>query len=693
MALVAKVNTVTVPTGRIRLHDAENDGVGGLTGSADGTGSQGQIVFDDPDHTLGLQGFDFVTVDETDCTDAPRLFTGYLADRTTSRGKYPTDGGRQIDATINDPNTLLTWLLIGDDGKRPAETRAARIAWLMGSDWWPPNVFDVGWIVPGSHNFEEADYRRQYASDVLSDILETYQTFFVRYDQDSARLGLFYGAANSSLVASPLSISNDPDDILFDSYDDDLSAITVFPPLIDASSVQDPSSVFSLVDLSYTGGDLRQEDTATTAQFFSTVGPRGVAIDESRIGKATTAQNFVNSYLAQDADEDETVTCSLILPSYKVGLIDAGDRISAKFVHLDGYEDFKDTRVKSRTLRTVEGRRDLYLMTLELNDRGPFGKGGGGGGGSNPPPVVFPPGQSTPSVVQTGCAYALGGGVDLVFDNPVSVGHTVVIGIVWRDGTTSLTTVDTDPGGAHNYVTFTQIARTTIHSVATQETVLAYRVVTSSDLIGGGRTYHVGNGAGSGRPKLLAWELADVGAPNASVSVTNNAGTLTLPSLTASGVGIAIGIVGAGVDCLATLTTTPTADHVYIENGDHIWQMIGGLDKLFTSAGSAAYAWTGVACGGAGGDNTNSGSAAFFPSAVAATPPSPGQQNNRPELVTMSGVNGTTLWPFADGTLRVIYDTVDQTAAIVSYDGAAGTFVMPSAPPLGTQVFVEYKGR
>jgi hypothetical protein len=692
MALVAKVNTVTVPTGRIRLHDAENDGIGGLTGSADGTGSQGQIVFDDPDHTLALQGFDFVTVDETDCTDAPRLFTGYLADRTTSRGKYPTDGGRQIDATINDPNTLLTWLLIGADGKRPAETRAARIAWLMGSDWWPPNVFDVGWIVPGSHDFEEADYRRQYASDVLSDILETYQTFFVRYDQDSEQLGLFYGAANSSLVASPLSISNDPDDILFDSYDDDLSAITVFPPLIDASSVQDPSSVFSLVDLSYTGGDLRQEDTGTTAQFFSTVGPRGVAIDESRIGKATTAQNFVNSYLAQDADEDETVTCSLILPSYKVGLIDAGDRISAKFVHLDGYEDFKDTRVKSRTLRTVEGRRDLYLMTLELNDRGPFGKGGGGGGGSNPPPTTFPPGESTPSVVQTGCGHALGAQAPLLFDNPVSVGHIVVVGVVWRDGVTDLN-ADIDPGASHTTVPFTQITRTTIHGISTQETCFAYRVVTSADLAYGGRTYYFGSGAGSGRPKIIAWELAGVAAPNASVSVTNHTGALTFPSLAISGTGIAIGVVGAGVDCAASYTTSPASDHYYIENGDSFFKIVLGNDALFTSPTSVAYAANGVACGGAGGDDSNDGGVAFFPSAVAATPPAPGQQNNRPEIATMTGANGTTLWPFADGTLKVIYDTVDQTAAIVSYDGAAGTFVMPSAPPLGTQVFVEYKGR
>jgi hypothetical protein len=607
MALVAKVNTVTVPTGRIRLHDAENDGIGGLTGSADGTGSQGQIVFDDPDHSLTLSGFDFVTVDETDCTTAPRLFTGYLADRTTSRGKYPTDGGRQIDATINDPNTLLTWLLIGADGKRPPETRTARIAWLMGSDWWPPNVFDVGWIVPGSHDFDEADYRRQYASDVLSDILETYQTFFVKYDQSSARLGLFYGAANSTLVTSSLSISNDMDDVDFS---------TVFPPLIDASSVQDPSSLYSLVDLQYTGGDIRTEDTGTTAAYFSTIGPRGVAIDESRIGKATTATNFVNSYLAQDADEDETVTCSLILPSDKVGLIDAGDRINAKFVHLDGYEAGKYTRVKTKTLRTVEGRRDLYLLTIELNDRGPFGKGGGGSGGgggtSNPPPVVFPPGSS--GVLYDDCIVNARGA-----------------------GTGTISSGEAPPSGNGIRVQFYNGDQFSCAYTVTQATDGGGNNIASSwqEYLAG---HHFGDHSwgrpvGTEGPVTETWTVAGLASP-----------------------------AGGTFDFQGYIDTD-----VFKSALDFRWCAV--LTLLVAGPDRPA--------GGVGPEQ----------------PPSPGQTNNRPELATMSGVNGTTRWPFADGTLRVIYDTIDQTPAIVSYDGAAGTFVMPSAPPLGTQVFVEYLGR
>src|SRR4029077_2659347 len=98
----------------------------------------------------------------------------------------------------------------------------------------------------------------------------------------------------------------------------------------------------------------------------------------------TTAQHFLTAYLAQDAVEDSTVSCSIILDSTRVGLLSEGDRVSVKFMHLDGYEDFTWTRVKTKSLRTLEGRRDLYLLTLTLNDRRPFGGGGGGCGKSHP---------------------------------------------------------------------------------------------------------------------------------------------------------------------------------------------------------------------------------------------------------------------------------------------------------------------
>ncbi len=74
-------------------------------------------------------------------------------------------------------------------------------------------------------------------------------------------------------------------------------------------------------------------------------------------------------------------------------------------------------------------------------------------------------------------------------------------------------------------------------------------------------------------------------------------------------------------------------------------------------------------------------------------PPSPGQVNSRPETVTMSGADGTTLWPFADGTLKVFDDNTDQTGAIIAQDGAAGTFTLGFTPWPGEVITVEYLGR
>ncbi len=59
----------------------------------------------------------------------------------------------------------------------------------------------------------------------------------------------------------------------------------------------------------------------------------------------------------------------------------------------------------------------------------------------------------------------------------------------------------------------------------------------------------------------------------------------------------------------------------------------------------------------------------------------------------MSGADGTTAWPFADGTLRVWVDNTDQTGAITAQDGALGTFTLGFTPFVGEVVTVEYVGR
>lgn len=76
-------------------------------------------------------------------------------------------------------------------------------------------------------------------------------------------------------------------------------------------------------------------------------------------------------------------------------------------------------------------------------------------------------------------------------------------------------------------------------------------------------------------------------------------------------------------------------------------------------------------------------------------PPTPAQWVgiSPPEVVTMDGPDGTTVWPFTDGSLIVLHDGFDQSSHILSYDGACGTFTLDYTPGVGSTITVRYQGR
>jgi hypothetical protein len=53
----------------------------------------------------------------------------------------------------------------------------------------------------------------------------------------------------------------------------------------------------------------------------------------------------------------------------------------------------------------------------------------------------------------------------------------------------------------------------------------------------------------------------------------------------------------------------------------------------------------------------------------------------------------STAFPFPDGSLKVYVDRLDQTAAVTSYDGAAGTFTLGFAQGRASWLKVDYQGR
>jgi hypothetical protein len=647
LSIVVDGNTLTH---RVRLNDGTNNGIDGLTSAADGSGSMGGIIIDDPNHDLVLQGWQTVTVEESDCTTAPRLFTGFIGDRTTTHGNYPTDGGRQVNVTLWDQNSLLSWALItGSDGKRPEESRTARIDWLLGSSYLSTIVFDTGFVVPsGSSDFQEADYRGQYPRDVLDDVLGAFQVAFAFWDEAADKIGLFYDAMTATTRDSTLTISNDPADWTFA---DGVISGTCWPPYVDAELAQDPSEVYSLERLTYTNGLLLQEDPTTKAQFFPSPYPdRGQATDRSRIGKPTTAQDYMNALLAQASAEQETVTCTLLLPSTHVGLVDAGQRISVKFVHLDGYEDFVYTRITSRTTRQALGRSDLYEVQLTLNQRGPFG-GGGGGGGSNPPPSGFPPPPPDSACVSEGGNLALG------------------------------TTVTMDPGsqstsngvrGFNIFGTLTGLAQWDNGATST-----SHSGACCSNWWGGGPTWWQYNDDLGSPQSLARIRVDDDQSPNANYVGTSHGGC----EVWASDDGTTYHkVISVGewtfVAAHSWDAVVPFADRTHRYWGFRFLEDFPGGGGGFWG-GFTTFGWATYECLGGG----------------ATVPPSPGQVNTRPEVVTMTGPDGTTLWPFANGTLKVFVDDVEQTAKLVSQDGATGDFVLGFTPTPTEVVTVEYVGR
>jgi hypothetical protein len=677
MALTITVDGNTLPH-RVRLNDGTNNGIDGLTSAADGSGSMGGIIIDDPNHDLVLQGWQTVTVEESDCTTAPRLFTGFIGDRTTTHGNYPTDGGRQVNVTLYDQNVLLTWALItGADGKRPEESRTARIDWLLGSDYLDTIVFDTGFVVPGgTSDFQEADYRGQYPRDVLDDVLGAFQVAFAFWDEAADKVGLFYDAMTATTRDSTLTISNDPDDQDFS---------TCWPPYVDAELAQDPSEVYSLERLTYTNGLLLRTDPTTKAQFFPSPYPnRGQATDRSRIGKAQTASDYINALLAQASAEKETVTCTLLLPSTHVGLVDAGQRISVKFVHLDGYEDFVYTRITSRTTRQALGRSDLYEVQLTLNQRGPFG-GGGGGGGSNPPPSNFPPPPSvTPSVAQTVNS------IDVPNCTPATdwaIG-SIQWGFIARRG----------GGGAFRGTGWVFQFGSTGDGVHTQPGDLYKRTVVTGDTKNGPAS--LGNtggwyGAAGGDKAWIAEVDIDGATSFAKVDTSTgtsafSGGTVTTPSGSLILTGGALGYADTDEIKMATVGpgVTQFADPSEFNGNNRPW-LWGGFGNGITTVTGTIYDWLGI---GATSWGYSSVSVGIAPAGTSVAP-SPGQQNIRPEVVTMTGPDGTTLWPFADGTLHVFVDDVEQTAKLVSQDGATGDFTLGFTPTPTEVVTVEYVGR
>lgn len=401
MSIFTYLDGALVASSNIRLRSEGNQGYEGLPSSADGTGSQGGIIFDDAAGSLSVTGWQIVKVVEADCTSAPVLFYGTIADHTERRGKYRQGASREIDTTINDSNGFLSLRLIGGtDCLRPEETDTERLAWLLSDPCLDGLVFDLGFVNGADRTFEATNYRGQYAADVLADLCGPRgQIFFAYWDQSAQKVGLFFDAPGVTTFTSTLSISNVESDITRDSFGEPTG--TVYPPYYDGELAWDPSDVYSRIRYVYKGGAVWRNNTTTQVTFFpAPLDYRSFQVENERVGKRSTAITFADRILAADSEERSTLTFTVRLPSTKVGLIQAGMRIHCRFTHLTGFDGSGAyTRVERLTVVPVDGDPTHYDVRCECSTHG-LGSGGGlgpGTGGGSTTPFPIDPTPQTPA--------------------------------------------------------------------------------------------------------------------------------------------------------------------------------------------------------------------------------------------------------------------------------------------------------
>lgn len=680
MSLFAYLNGVLVGTSSIRLNAQGRQGIVSLPTAADGTGSQGGIVFDDPSGALTVTGWQIVKVTEPDCASAPVLFYGTVADREYRRGPYSTGAGREIDTTLNDHNGFLSLRILGGNGpSRPEETDIARLAWLLTDASLDGLVYDLGFVNGTGLTFDATNLQGMYPAEVLADLASRYgQIYFTYWDQAAQKVGLFFDFPTATTFTSTLSISNVASDITRDA--NGIVTGSVYPPLIDGSLVADPSEVYSRVRFKYTGGVVWRSDATTAATFFpEPLRYRSLQVENDRVGKESTAITFAERILAADDEERFTLKFTVRLPSTKIGLLQAGMRIQCRFTHLPGFDPAAYTRIERLIVVPTDGDPTQYDATVECSTYGLTSATGSGGGSTDPFPYVPP---SAASIVQQ-----IGGYNTFVMPSGnVAAGDTLVFigtsrgAIPWGYGAFGYTLVlDQAMGGGAN------------------RAFCVYKQATGSEGDTLNTAYDDVSGVWFELPGEWTPDTSAVGfgagSPTSTGPITAASGSITFTS-TAYGQGGAYDSGASGF-----LTTPGTG---WTEDYDS-YTRSGGAPTAWvahrTDAGSLTATSSNSAAGGAadgfGAGTTNwAGVIVSFTSTTPTSdPPTSGKawgpvlptQTPNGSIVSFSMPTGYT---WAVGSLRVWVDNLDQTAAVTAEDGAAGTFTLGFAPKTGELVQV-----
>lgn len=637
--------------------------------NADGSFDTAEIEVLDTNGSLTFQQLQPFVIEETDDTFDPQSFRGMIFNIKVNRGPFVTGPKRKWTLSVADINHLLKMrILKGAAAKRPKETGSARIAWLLTSIALSGLVYDNGEIASNLWEFEAADYRGKYAQDVLAEIVgaaaeDDRWVFFVYWDPVAGQPSLFFGGTSRTTFDSTIGLSNVPGDA---------DGVTVF----EAQSTPEPEldqageDVYDGVLVKYQGDAYRYVTLPAT---FATFGVhRDGFYENDRITSAAQADAQGLLWLKRhngDKGQTDTVTVTARLPSTMVNHIQAGMRVQVRLQQIPGWSSWMWVRVQKRSfsMPVESSRKKWYDLHLTLSVRGWLSNAGNSGGG-------FPhqPADNSGSLVQHAT-----GPASVNLPGPPTDGNLLLCWMTERG-------YGTYPPVPTGWTSIATAKKQTSPGINVYHGRLVYKIAS------GDSSTVVVFGTGQIMGTVTEWAGVTLGANVAQsdiASVNFTAGGAITPAA-ANAIVVGHGVIGAffGVAVTPSAGVTELADDMFL--GGNVPDNWVGYKKVATPASTIV----GGTLTGNPQDYEYGGVTVVLLPAAAPEPPGPGTWVYG-ELVTLTAGAGTTAWPFADGSLHVKYDIVDQTPAIVSYDGATGAFQMPSQPPLGTQVFVDYQGR
>jgi hypothetical protein len=469
-------------------------------------------------------GHKLVTIDETACTAQPRLFTGWIGPRSIGRNAERAllvGDHRAHDVDVFDINAALDFIqLSGSTAKRPAETWTERLTWLLAQPAFTEFAQDTGYILTLAveRDMDARNYLGMTVKDVLRELVERVGdrlNFYLFWDPDAEAVSLFLDYEGSATSESTLAISN---------VRADIDETTVFAASRTAELTIDPSEVYSEVRLTWAMTTIHRRRQSTADRYVR----RGIPLDRPYVKSRARAEALAEAFLDRHDQEIEKVSCTVVVPASKAGLITAGQRITAKFSHFTGYESGKSMRVRQCIARPLNDVAAYYALDLEL---------------LFPKPAVGAPGSSNGTFQYEGDNNTNADIFESVlFDPPPAVGSYVVAFTGIRSGPTLDPEVfagfpgwdgsSSDPNPNTAGARFTQLEPPTFASSPDDYQVAAY-----------GRVWQEGDGDRVGMAPgasvykhLVAFEIPNGSYDSSAVLGDQNGGTASVSLTPTAGV-------------------------------------------------------------------------------------------------------------------------------------------------------------